>query len=98
MRIHLGVTGERAQFHSAVDEFLAAVKGATSLPVAIGFGISNHEQYARFASICDGVVVGSAIVRKVEEVVPLIQAGRREEALGQIRNFVKELQGIKSYS
>ncbi len=56
----LGVTGTRTEFHSGVDEFLQTVKASTNLPIAIGFGISTPEQYARFAKTCDGIVVGSA--------------------------------------
>ncbi|SET52237.1 tryptophan synthase subunit alpha [Paenibacillus sp. NFR01] len=88
----LGVTGERSSFHAGVDEFIASVKAATDLPVAVGFGISTGEQVARFAQICDGVVVGSAIVRKVEDVIPLLeQPDTRREGLLQIREFVAQL-------
>lgn len=88
----LGVTGERSSFHSGVDEFIASVRRATDLPVAVGFGISTGEQVSRFAKICDGVVVGSAIVRKVEEVIPLLsQPQTRSAGLLQIREFVAQL-------
>lgn len=60
--------------------------------MAIGFGISNREQVVRFSDICDGVVVGSAIVRQVEEAIPLLEdSARREEGLLQIRDFVAQL-------
>ncbi|MEK3902302.1 tryptophan synthase subunit alpha [Paenibacillus sp. FSL R7-0179] len=88
----LGVTGERSSFHSGVDEFIASVRRSTDLPVAVGFGISTGEQVSRFAKICDGVVVGSAIVRKVEEVIPLLsQPQMRSAGLLQIREFVAQL-------
>lgn len=88
----LGVTGERSSFHSGVDEFIASVRRATDLPVAVGFGISTGEQVAHFAQICDGVVVGSAIVRKVEEVIPLLDnPATRSGGLLQIREFVAQL-------
>ncbi|MNC15935.1 Tryptophan synthase alpha chain [compost metagenome] len=88
----LGVTGERSTFHSGVDEFIASVRQATDLPVAVGFGISTGEQVARFSRICDGVVVGSAIVRKVEDVIPLLDnPATRSEGLLQIREFVAQL-------
>ncbi|WP_410514819.1 tryptophan synthase subunit alpha [Paenibacillus sp. BR2-3] len=92
----LGVTGERASFHVGVDEFINSVRQATDLPVAVGFGISTGEQVARFASICDGVVVGSAIVRKVEDVIPLLDnPDTRSEGLLQIREFVAQLRPSK---
>ncbi len=60
--------------------------------VAIGFGISNREQAERFSRICDGVVVGSAIVRTIEESIPLLQnADTRQDGLLQIRKFVSQL-------
>ncbi|GIO36921.1 tryptophan synthase alpha chain [Paenibacillus antibioticophila] len=88
----LGVTGERSDFHKGVDDFIASVKAGTDLPVAVGFGISNGEQVRRFARICDGTVVGSAIVRKIEESLPLLKSEeQREQGLLQIRDFVAQL-------
>ncbi|UQZ32401.1 tryptophan synthase subunit alpha [Paenibacillus sp. PK3_47] len=88
----LGVTGERSSFHTGVDDFIESVRQATDLPVAVGFGISTGDQVARFARICDGVVVGSAIVRKVEEVIPLLDdPATRSGGLLQIREFVAQL-------
>ncbi|MDQ0192976.1 tryptophan synthase subunit alpha [Paenibacillus wynnii] len=93
----LGVTGERSSFHAGVEEFISSVRQATDLPVAVGFGISTSEQVARFASICDGVVVGSAIVRKVEDVIPLLDnPATRSEGLLQIREFVAQLRPAES--
>lgn len=88
----LGVTGERASFFDGIEGFVDKVKTHTDIPVAIGFGISNGEQVKRFSQFCDGVVVGSAIVRQVEEAIPLLSdPGRRDEGLLQIRNFVAQL-------
>lgn len=88
----LGVTGERSSFHADVEDFIDSVRQATDLPVAVGFGISTGEQVARFSRICDGVVVGSAIVRKIEDVIPLLDnPATRKEGLLQIREFVAQL-------
>ncbi|ASA22914.1 tryptophan synthase subunit alpha [Paenibacillus donghaensis] len=88
----LGVTGERASFHAGIDEFIASVRRATDLPIAVGFGISTAEQVQRFSQVCDGVVVGSAIVRTIEEVIPLLEnSATRNEGLLQIREFVAQL-------
>ncbi|WP_211745003.1 tryptophan synthase subunit alpha [Paenibacillus sp. Marseille-Q4541] len=88
----LGVTGERASFHQEIDEFIASVKSYTNLPVAIGFGISSREQVERFSKICDGVVVGSAIVREIENTIPLLSnPDTKEQGLLQIRQFVAQL-------
>ncbi|WP_438351260.1 tryptophan synthase subunit alpha [Paenibacillus sp. FA6] len=88
----LGVTGERSSFHQGVDEFIQTVRKYTDIPVAVGFGISTQEQVAHFSQICDGVVVGSAIVREIESVIPLLNdVETRQQGLLQIRNFVAQL-------
>lgn len=90
----LGVTGVRADFHTGIDEFLATVREATDLPICVGFGISNHEQVARFAKQCDGVIVGSAIVRTIEDAIPLLNDEKNREAgLKKIGDFVAQLKG-----
>lgn len=88
----LGVTGERASFFEGVQSFIQDVKSITSLPVAVGFGISSREQVEQFAQWCDAVVVGSAIVRTIEESIPLLlEESTKAEGLLQIKNFVSQL-------
>lgn len=90
----LGVTGERAQFHDNIEQFITSVKKTTELPVAVGFGVSNNEQFKQFSTLCDGVIVGSAIVRQIEEALPLLLEERsKEKGLLQIRDFVRKLIG-----
>ncbi|NMO96983.1 tryptophan synthase subunit alpha [Paenibacillus lemnae] len=94
----LGVTGERSDFYSGVEPFIETVKQFTDIPVAIGFGISNREHVARFSKVCDGVVVGSAIVRQIESAIPLLEQDEtKEQGLLQIREFVSQLKGSKVY-
>lgn len=62
-----GVTGERDSFSAAVAPMAAAVRAATDLPVVVGFGISKPEQVAAAGAVADGVVVGSAFVRLIEQ-------------------------------
>jgi len=69
-----GVTGARDELRAELAEELAAVRSAVDLPVAVGFGISTPEQAARVGGLADGVVVGSALVRTLEEEG--IEAGR----------------------
>ena len=90
----LGVTGERASFAETVEDFLLKVREASRVPVCVGFGISNRAQVERFSQICDGVIVGSAIVRKIEEALPLLQNDKtRQQGLLQIGQFVAQLKG-----
>ena len=58
----LGVTGARATLAQDLDRTVARVRTATSLPLAVGFGISTPAQAAAVAALADGVVVGSAVV------------------------------------
>lgn len=62
-----GVTGERRDLSDSVGPLIEATRHHTSLPLAVGFGISTHEQFAAVAKQAEGVVVGSAFVRVVEE-------------------------------
>jgi len=59
---------------------VAQLRGATSLPICVGFGISRPEQAAAVARIADGVVVGSAVVREadadIERALALVRALR----------------------
>ncbi|MCC3373529.1 tryptophan synthase subunit alpha [Cohnella sp. REN36] len=90
----LGVTGVRSSFHDGIDSFLATVRHAASVPICVGFGISTREQAERFAGAADGVIVGSAIVRKVEEVLPALTSGddaRKGEGLEAVRAFIADL-------
>lgn len=61
-----GVTGEQASVSSGVRPLVERTRHHTSLPLAVGFGISTPSQVAQVAQIADGVVVGSAIVKTVE--------------------------------
>jgi tryptophan synthase alpha chain len=90
----LGVTGVRSEFFGGIDDFIATVKAASTLPVVVGFGISTRDQVLKFADSCDGVVVGSAIVRTIEEVLPHLEADPASpQGLSRIRQFVGALKG-----
>jgi tryptophan synthase alpha chain len=62
-----GVTGERASLSNSIQPLVTAMRAATDLPLAVGFGISTPEQARAVAQIADGVVVGSAFVRLIEQ-------------------------------
>jgi len=62
-----GVTGEQAQLSDALQPLIDSTRAISKLPVAAGFGISTPEQAGAVAKIADGVVVGSAIVRLIEQ-------------------------------
>jgi tryptophan synthase alpha chain len=60
-----GVTGERSEIASDMGQQVAVIKKYTSLPVAVGFGISTPEHVKAVAGVADAVVVGSAIVKQI---------------------------------
>lgn len=63
----MGVTGAREELNSQAGEMIRLVKEASDIPCAVGFGISTPEQAAQMARFADGVIVGSAIVKIVEQ-------------------------------
>ena len=77
-----GITGTASASTSEVDTKLAAIRQATNLPVCVGFGIKTPEDVRGFARMADGVVVGSAIVRFIED---------SKADLEQFRVFVRAL-------
>jgi tryptophan synthase alpha chain len=62
-----GVTGERADLSDLLQPLIDATRAVSPLPLAAGFGISTPEQAGAVSKIADGVVVGSSIVRLIEE-------------------------------
>ncbi|KXZ22019.1 tryptophan synthase subunit alpha [Bacillus nakamurai] len=93
----LGVTGVRSEFEPSVYSFIRKVKELSSVPVAVGFGISSRKQVAEMNEICDGVVVGSALVRKIEELESrLMNPETREGALLEFEEYAKTFGGLYS--
>ncbi len=79
----LGVTGVRSEITTDIPSLVALVRENTDVPCAVGFGISTPEQAAKMAQCSDGVIVGSAIVRKIAEL------GR--EAAPAVGEYVREM-------
>jgi tryptophan synthase alpha chain len=61
----IGVTGERTDASSRAGELAARVRAVTDVPLVLGVGISTPDHAARAAAVADGVIVGSALVRRV---------------------------------
>jgi len=78
-----GVTGERASVSGNVAPLVAAMRAVTKLPLAVGFGISTAEQVRSVGSLADGVVVGSAFERVIEENAASSQLSLKLEALAR---------------
>jgi tryptophan synthase alpha chain len=71
----MGVTGARETSSDLAAPLVARVKAVTGVPVAVGLGVSSGDQAAEVASYADGVIVGSAFVRRLLDAGPDRAAG-----------------------
>ena len=86
-----GVTGMQAKIAGNLADRVALIRKHTSLPIAIGFGISNPAQAREVAFAADGAVVGSAVVNQIARL------GSSPDLVPSLEAFVKSLaDGIKS--
>jgi len=86
----MGVTGTRASVSSHAAELVARTREVTSLPIAVGLGVSTPAQAAEVAQYADGVIVGSAYVKAV------LDADSHEEAVIAVRSLSAALaQGVR---
>jgi tryptophan synthase alpha chain len=82
-----GITGERRSLPSELVDAVASLRKETDLPICIGFGISGPDQVRQLAPVADGLIVGSAIVRRLAEAVNR----PRGEVVREIGEFTGEL-------
>jgi tryptophan synthase alpha chain len=80
----VGVTSAQATLSSDAAALVARIRRWTSLPVAVGFGISNAQHVAQVAEFADAAVIGSAIVE-------LIERSTAETAPAEVARFIKGL-------
>lgn len=81
----MGVTGARTQVSSAAPELVARVRPLTDLPIAVGLGVSTGAQAHEVAEYADGVIVGSAFVRRI------LDADDHQQARAAVRELAAEL-------
>jgi tryptophan synthase alpha chain len=82
-----GITGERSQLPPELLERVSWLRSETPLPVCIGFGISQPEHVKQLAPVADGLIVGSAIVRRVAEAA----AKGREATIKEVGDYLASL-------
>jgi len=82
-----GITGERKSLPADLVDNVAWLRTQTDLPICIGFGISGPDQVRELAPVADGLIVGSAIVRRLAEAINRPRA----EVIREIGQFVGEL-------
>lgn len=88
-----GVTGEQSSLSKDIAERVSAIRALTKVPVAVGFGISTPAQAATVAALADGVVVGSAIVRKIGEIGDAPDLPEKVAAF--VRPIAEAVHGVK---
>ncbi len=80
-----GVTGARSELPLGLADYVARVRGHASLPLAIGFGISQREHVARVEQLVDGVVCGTALLNHLEDAPSDELPRRAQEFLQALR-------------
>jgi tryptophan synthase alpha chain len=81
----MGVTGARTSVSTGAADLVARVRKTTSLPVAVGLGVSTREQAKDVASYADGVIVGSAFIKVLQD------APDEESGLAAVTELAREL-------
>ncbi|OYP35163.1 tryptophan synthase subunit alpha [Rhodopirellula sp. MGV] len=89
-----GITGERTKLPTDLTDSVSWLRGETDLPICIGFGISGPETAARLAPVADGLIVGSAVVRRIaENTDPNIAAETVSQFVGELRAAIDSTEG-----
>lgn len=87
----MGVTGVKEVVYAEAQELVERTRKATDVPVCVGLGVSDRAQAAEVASFADGVIVGSAFVRR------LIEAEDEEQGVRSVRELARELaEGVRT--
>lgn len=88
----VGITGERAQMPPQLLEQLRWLRTQTELPLCVGFGISKPEHVKLLRDVADGIIVGSALVRRLGEIGNKPSATVISEIGAQVDSLVQALQ------
>ena len=83
-----GVTGARTSLSEQLPDFLARVRARTEVPLAVGFGVSTPEHAAVVAQYADGVIIGSRLIKMVDE------AANITEACQTVEQFLKDVNEV----
>ncbi|MDP8258073.1 MAG: tryptophan synthase subunit alpha [Candidatus Aadella gelida] len=81
-----GVTGTRDAVNTGLAKNVQKLKKLTKKPICVGFGVSGAEQAKKISRMCDGVIVGSAIIKIIEK-----NLNRKKDIAGKIKVFSKTL-------
>ena len=81
-----GITGAKLTLSGEIDRQIRQIRKRSPLPIVIGFGITSPNQAGQAASLADGVVIGSALVRLIGNGSPSGRVARASRLLSSIRN------------
>ena len=84
-----GTTGAREALAPQLASMLSTLRSQTSLPLAVGFGLSRPEQVAQLRGLADGAIVGSAIVRHMEGATS--EPGNLDAVVGRLVEYAKSI-------
>jgi tryptophan synthase alpha chain len=87
----MGITGERDKLPAELSMGVANMKGATALPVCVGFGIYQPKHVKQLAGVADGAIVGSAIVKRMKENQARGPEGIAESVAAYCRELLSEV-------
>ncbi|SNX55286.1 tryptophan synthase subunit alpha [Thermoanaerobacterium sp. RBIITD] len=83
-----GVTGIRNNIETNIKDYMNTVAEYTNMPKAIGFGISGPNMAKKFKPYCDGIIIGSAIVKMIHD------SRNRDEIYEYVKNFVSSIKEV----
>jgi tryptophan synthase alpha chain len=81
-----GITGARGDLPPELPAFIARVRTYTTLPLAVGFGVSRPEHVARIGQLCEAAIIGSAIIDQIDAAAP-------EQRRDKVREYVEVVTG-----
>ncbi len=84
----VGITGQKAAGSAAIEPLMKRLRNATDLPLCIGFGVSTVEHVRDLRELADGIIVGSALVKKLEQAT---NTETRKSTLNEIERYIREL-------
>jgi tryptophan synthase alpha chain len=90
-----GITGERRELPPELQENVSWLRARTPLPICIGFGISTPEHVKALAPVADGLIVGSALVRRIADGASKPRAELLADVGGYIESLLEALNAVK---
>jgi len=87
----VGITGERQNLPEKILESVGALRQKTDLPICIGFGVSTPDHIRMLAPVADGIIVGSAIVRRFAATPTEGESGIDPKTLSDVMAYIETL-------